>query len=494
MLGLNLRGSVATQTLEAIGRSQAVVELALDGTIITANAPFLAMIGYTLAEIKGRHHSLIVDAETKTSATYAEFWRALNRGEYQARVYRRIAKSGEDVWIQSTYNPVLNRRGKPIKVVLLATDITRRLLEKIDSEGQIAAINKSMAVIEFDLDGTILSANPVFLKAMGYTLEEIVGHKHTMFVLPEDRQSRTYADFWQRLNNGDYQTGLFKRLGKGGREVWIQATYTPVRGLHKEIYKVVKFASDVTAEQTERLRRHAVQESINSNLGLISDAVAVTVSHTEDSRRTSTMMASAMQSVATASEELAGSINTISQQVSRASSIARAAVGQAISTTEIVETLATATHKIDAVVTLINNIASQTNLLALNATIEASRAGEAGKGFAVVASEVKILANQTAKATEEISSHIIGVQAATQQAVAAISEIHNTIRTIDEISSGIASAISEQDAVTRDISANMIAAADGVDHISQSITAISHSASEVDRVTNTVRETAQSIG
>ena len=233
----------------AIRKSQAVIEFGMDGTILDANDNFLNALGYTLDEIRGRHHSMFVDEAFRQSAEYKEFWVKLNRGEYQAAEYKRIGKGGKEVWIQASYNPIFDANGKPFKVVKYATDVTEQKLRNADYTGQIAAIRKSQAVITFDMNGTVLDANHHFLNALGYTLEEIKGHHHSMFVDEAYRQSADYKEFWAKLNRGEYQAEEYKRIGKGGREVWIQASYNPIMDLNGKPFKVVKFAIDVTAQK-----------------------------------------------------------------------------------------------------------------------------------------------------------------------------------------------------------------------------------------------------
>jgi methyl-accepting chemotaxis protein len=239
----------AAGQLAAISKAQATIEFHMDGTIITANDNFLNALGYSLDEIKDKHHSMFVDESYKQSAAYKEFWAKLNRGEYDAAEYKRIGKGGKEVWIQASYNPILDLEGKPFKVVKYATDTTRQKLINADYQGQIAAISKAQAVIEFHMDGTVITANENFLHALGYTLEEIRGKQHSMFVDDSYRQSADYAEFWSRLRRGEYQAAQYKRIGKGGREVWIEASYNPILDLNGKPFKVVKYATDITAQK-----------------------------------------------------------------------------------------------------------------------------------------------------------------------------------------------------------------------------------------------------
>jgi methyl-accepting chemotaxis protein len=234
--------------IAAIGKSQAVIEFEMDGTIIQANDNFLKTMDYTLEEVKGKPHSMFVDEAYKRSPEYREFWAKLNRGEYQAGEFKRIAKGGKEVWIQASYNPIMDLNGKPFKVVKYATDITQQKLTGADYAGQIAAIGKSQAVIEFQMDGTIIQANDNFLKVMGYTLEETKGKPHSMFVDEVYKRSPEYREFWAKLNRGEYQADEFKRIAKGGKEAWIQASYNPIMDLNGKPFKVVKYATDITQQ------------------------------------------------------------------------------------------------------------------------------------------------------------------------------------------------------------------------------------------------------
>ncbi len=235
--------------IAAINKAQAVIEFHMDGTVLTANNNFLHALGYTLDEIKGKHHNMFVDEAYRQSADYKEFWAKLNRGEYVADEFKRIGKGGKEVWIQASYNPIMDLNGKPFKVVKYATDTTQQKLQNADYAGQIAAIGKAQATIEFKMDGTIVTANDNFLNALGYTLDKVKGKHHSMFVDEAYRQSSEYKEFWAKLNRGEYVADEFKRIGKGGKEVWIQASYNPILDLNGKPCKVVKYATDITEQK-----------------------------------------------------------------------------------------------------------------------------------------------------------------------------------------------------------------------------------------------------
>ncbi|MDP8917869.1 MAG: PAS domain-containing methyl-accepting chemotaxis protein [Pseudomonadota bacterium] len=479
--------------LKALDRSQAVIEFATDGTILTANGNFLSALGYSLEEIRGKHHSLFVDPAESARPEYRAFWVALGRGEYQTAEYRRIGKGGREVWIQASYNPIVERGGRVTKIVKFATDVTREKQRNAEFESQIAAINRSQAVIEFKLDGTILTANGIFLAGLGYRLEEIQGQHHSMFVEPSLRNDAAYREFWVALGRGEYQAAEYRRLAKGGREIWIQASYNPVLDGNGQPYKVVKFATDVTAQVRDRMRRGELQKAIASDLGEITNAVADVTRQTTHAVGASTETSTNVQMVAAGAEQLAASVGEISQRVSHALAISTAAVEQGQRANAIVSGLAAAAQKIGEITTLIQAIASQTNLLALNATIEAARAGEAGRGFAVVAAEVKGLATQTAKAAEEISGQIAQTQAATDQVVGAIDVITSTVANINEISVAIAAAVEEQSAVTQEMSSSMQTASRSVSSISSSMNEIARSTELVSLATIKVREASSAV-
>ena len=455
--------------LQALDKSSATIEFDMDGTIIRANQNFLDTVGYRLDEIVGKHHSMFVDPAHRTSAEYREFWDRLRHGEYQAAEYKRIGKNGKEVWIEASYNPILDRSGRPVKVVKYATDITKKKNDYADLLGQVNAINASQAVIHFEMDGTIISANENFLNVMGYTLREIQGKHHSMFAEPAFAASKEYKDFWAALNRGEFQAAQYKRIGKGGKEIWIQASYNPILDLNGRPYKVTKFATDLTPRKDENRK---LADDFETNVKTLVEIVA---SSSTEMQATAQTLANAAQTasnqantVAAATEELATSVNEISGQVSNSTRVVDEAVNEAQKSELLVAGLVEAAEKIGTVTAMISEIAGQTNLLALNATIEAARAGEAGKGFAVVASEVKSLAAETTKATEEIEAQISGIQDVSRSTAEAIKQITKVIRQVSEISTSISGAVEEQSAATQEVSSNIMGVQSAANETGQS--------------------------
>lgn len=442
----------AQPELQAISESQGLIEFSVDGTIIDANANFLHLLGYELSEIKGKHHRMFVANTISGSAEYREFWENLKAGRFQAGEFPRLDKAGRTVWIQAAYNPVRDSAGAVIKVIKNAIDITEQKTAALDQAAILEGIGTSQGLIEFEMDGTIRTANNNFLEVVGYGLSEIKGQHHSMFAPKGVAQSPEYQAFWNSLREGKFQAGKFPRLNKQGKTVWIQAAYNPVLGADGKPYKVVKNAVDITADME-------AQQALASDLEHVADTVSsaatellsTSQSMTESAEATSTQS----QAVAAAAEELSSSIDEISSQTQRTNSSVTQAVSAAEQCNSRVVTLQKKAEDIGKIISVITEIASQTNLLALNATIEAARAGEAGKGFAVVANEVKSLSTQTAKATEEISAEIQQIQSETKNAVDAIAGIMESINEVSQMAGAIASAVEQQNAATNEVTLNI---------------------------------------
>ncbi|SHK28369.1 methyl-accepting chemotaxis sensory transducer with Pas/Pac sensor [Roseomonas rosea] len=363
-------------------------------------------------------------------------------------------------------------------------DARERLLN-LDYAAQMAAIGRSQSIIQFATDGIILDANENFLRTMGYTLEEVRGRHHSIFVEGALRNSPDYTRFWERLRAGQYQAAQFKRLAKDGSAVWIEGSYNPIMDERGRVAKVVKFATDVTAEV--RLLGD-LKALIDVNFAEIEGAMGLSTAEAGAAARAADETARSVQTVAASAEELAGSIGEIARNMAQSRVATENASGQANAGEENTAKLMAAAQAMTGVVNLIQSIAGQVNLLALNATIEAARAGEAGKGFAVVAAEVKNLASQTAAATEQIAREIEGIQATSGAVAGSLSAIREAVESVREHVAVTASAVEEQTAVTQSMSASMGSASVAVQTVSASVGQI---AAAVDQAAGTVVKTKE---
>ena len=467
-------GNAYREEMEAIGRSQAVIRFSPDGTILDANENFCAALGYSLAEIAGRHHAMFVDPAYARSPQYAEFWARLKAGHFDRGQYKRFAKDGRAVWIEASYNPLV-RRGKVVKVIKIATDITEARLKAMEDESKLAALSRSQAVIELAPDGTILDANENFLKAFGYTIEEIRGRHHAMFCDPGYVKSDAYKSFWPSLAAGRFVSDEFLRYGKDGKPVWIQAAYNPIFDDRGEVCKVIKLATDVTArmacigalgeaigglaggrltvgldrpftpsmEGTRADFNRAVAQlaqvvgDIHANAdGIAANAAQLQQSSADFARRLERQAASAEETAA-ALEEITTATQDSARRAAEAGTLVTATRAAAETSgtvvqhaVEAMDRIRQSSTEISSIIGVIDEIAFQTNLLALNAGVEAARAGEAGKGFAVVAQEVRELAQRSAKAAKEIKALI---NTSSEQVRAGVTLVHETGKALSAI-------------------------------------------------------------
>lgn len=349
--------------LNAIKANMGFIEFTPVGEILDANDLFLAVIGYQLSEIQGKHHRIFCEREYGSSQEYLAFWEQLRAGNAQRGTFKRIGRNGQTIWLEASYFPVFND-GRVTKVIKIASDITASRSSLLDRNALFDALNKSLAVIEFDPLGTILTANDNFLKTVGYSLADVVGKHHRIFC--PDSFYRDNPRFWSLLADGNFQSGQFERKDSAGREVWLEATYNPIFDSSGKVYKVIKFASDITAR-------------INTAHHAVSAAASTSEQTSQITTKARLLLEDA---IATATR--------VSSQINQAAQVTDELKNQSQSISEIVST--------------IRAIAEQTNLLALNAAIEAARAGDQGRGFAVVADEVRKLAGRTSEATAEIAS------------------------------------------------------------------------------------------
>jgi methyl-accepting chemotaxis protein len=481
--------------IEALNRSQAIIEFDLNGTILTANENFCKTMGYSLAEIVGKQHRMFVDPAEAASPEYAGFWKRLAKGDYDQAKYKRFAKGGREVWIEASYNPIL-RNGKPYKVVKLATDITEARKVALENRGKLDALSRAQAVIEFTPSGEIITANENFLKTLGYSLNEIVGKHHSMFCERDYAQSPAYRSFWQELGAGQFAANQFTRVAKDGSKVYIQASYNPIIDESGRVFKVVKFATDVServkvvkelGDGLARLSECNIRQTIdepfidefeplrrdfNASIGAFQETLVNVLKQTNSLNGNSHEMhqaadqlslrtkeqAASLEQTSAALEEVTATVRSSTVNTEDTRKLVKNALQSASTSSSVVQETITAMQRIESasaeitqIISVIDEIAFQTNLLALNAGVEAARAGEAGKGFAVVAQEVRELAQRSAKAAKEIKGLIENSGREVTEGVrlvdatgAALHEIEKFVASIDTNMQSLATAASEQ--------------------------------------------------
>ncbi len=394
MFNTLLKNELAARTAEvvefkgliaALERSMAVVEFDLTGKVLRGNDNFLKTMGYRQDELLSKSHQDFCSPSLTRSREYSEFWAQLRAGKFVSGTFQRVNGRGQNIWLEASYNPVTDESGKVLKVVKYALDVTAKVSQEAETRGKLAALDRAMAVIEFDLSGNVLVANDNFLKVMGYGAGELKGKQHRMFCEPSLVNSAEYSDFWRRLNAGEFFSGQFKRLAKNGRVVWLEASYNPVYDADGKLYKIVKFASDIS----NRVEKFEADSRGASRAYHISAETEKVAEHG----------AEVIQQTAREMRQIADNIGASARLVSQ---------------------LGERSEQITAIVNTIRGIADQTNLLALNAAIEAARAGDQGRGFAVVADEVRQLAGRTSRSTAEIAEMIGMILTETRDAVASM--------------------------------------------------------------------------
>ena len=500
--------------LGALDRSLAIATYDPSGKILSANAKFCATLGYELPEIIGRNHKILVDPGYASTDDCRAFWAKLLAGDSDTRDCQRIGRAGNEIWLQATYSPVIDSRGRIGKIVQIASDVTEEKLRRLASEGKVAAITRVQAVIEFNTGGEIIAANKLFLDAVEYSMEEIAGRHHRILCKPEFANSEAYTNFWRRLNRGDCIAGEFARIGRNRKEIWLQISYNPILDANGRVMKIVALATDTTgrvyaaqmlgkglAELAEGNLSHRIDAALdplyeklrtdyNAAAGQLHSLVGGIAGNTaeirsgtgeiaqaaEDLARRTEQQAATLEQTAAALDEITTNVRRTAEGARTAGVAVRQARAEADRSDTVVRGAVSAMSEIEQsarqisqIIGVIDEIAFQTNLLALNAGVEAARAGDVGRGFAVVAAEVRALAQRSAEAAKEIKALI---SVSTQQVGRGVDLVGEAGRALSQI----AKQVVDIDAVVNEIAASAQEQATGLAEVNTAV-------NEMDQVT-----------
>ena len=520
MIWRSRRSAEIEGKLAALDKTQALLELTLDGTIISANKNFRRAVGYELDELRGRHHSMLLAEGQRDGAEYRDFWQKLREGKVVHQECKRIGKGAREVWLYASYHPILDGFGKPFKVLKVALDLTEYKLRDALTDGQLVAINKAQAVVEFELDGRIIGANENFVDLFGYTVEEVRHLHHDALLDPRERRQSDCRALWQKLGRGEYDSGRYRRLAKDGRELWIQGSYNPILDPNGKPYKVIQYVTDVTAQQrTSEEMQDAVRETqavleaatsgdlsrrlstdgltgevrpMAEGVNALIDSLAQIILRikgaadevslgAQDISRGNLDLSGRTEEQAARLEETAASMEQMTTTVKRNADNAAEAnrlaleardtaerggsvVGRAV---EAMQQANGASRKIADIIGVIDEIAFQTNLLALNAAVEAARAGEQGRGFAVVASEVRNLAGRSATAAKEIKALI-------QDSVSKVADGSKHVEQSGQTLSAIVDSVKKVTDVVAEITTASREQAAGIEHVNRAVLQMQH--------------------